>query len=96
MANKYKISKRENHGMGYHSHLMAFPKKGYIRAGYALTHDGSDIYITPHNRQLVRIDDHSINGILKKVGPSFRESYRSISSSDMQRVSNDSIRLGAF
>ena len=54
------ISKRENHGDGYHAHLLVYKQGGYVRGGYALTLDGEDeIVLYEHNaKQHIDVRKH--------------------------------------
>lgn len=81
----YALSKKENHGMGYHAHLLAFPKKGYIRAGYVITRNDSNLYIVEHGSQLFSLAG-KLNGIAREISPYVGRIFGKVASKDMLRV----------
>jgi len=48
-APKYTITKRENHGNGYHAHVIVLKRGGYVRDAYALTLKEGEIVLYGHN-----------------------------------------------
>jgi hypothetical protein len=62
----YGVSKRENHGNGYHAHLMVLQGGGLVRDGYVLTvHEGGVVAFEHNSRQRLDINKHARG--LKKV-----------------------------
>lgn len=45
------IDKRENHGKGYHAHVLVLNNGKYVRSGYLLTYEDEKVYISEHGNK---------------------------------------------
>jgi len=45
---RFIVEPRENHGMGYHTHLRIRKGGNYVRSGYEILSDGEGIYAIAH------------------------------------------------
>ena len=50
MGPTFKVGKRENHGSGYHAHILIYKNGRFVRSGYLLTSDDEVFYVTEHGR----------------------------------------------
>ena len=66
------LGQRENHGFGYHCHILMRCRNRYKRAGYIVTFDNGTFYITQHGiRPMFDFEKHKkwlVNEIRLQTG----------------------------
>lgn len=89
------LTRRENHGMGYHSHLEMLKSGRYIRAGYIITLDNRIVIAVPHNQQLFDIDKKR-NAVIEEIKPYVERTFAGIPQAKLLRPSRDAVHLFAI
>lgn len=85
----YSVSKRENHGMGYHAHLEKLQGSSYVRTGHLFTRANDIIYAAPHGNKGSQLIDLNARqrAVLKEISRTLETVFTGIDDSDMLPVS---------
>tara|TARA_Y100000310_G_scaffold271105_1_gene285424 strand:- start:9352 stop:9768 length:417 start_codon:yes stop_codon:yes gene_type:complete len=92
-APRFAITKRENHGLGYHAHIQMLKSGKYLRAGYIVTLDNNTIMTTPHGRNPLFNIEQRKNAIIKDVKHYSNDIFKGIPLEEMLPVSRNAIPL---
>ncbi len=92
---KYRITRRENHGFGYHFHVEVLKRGKYVRTGHIITYKDGKFYIKKHGRSGKALVDYLkvSSAILGDIKSELEARYQGISNSDYLSPGRDSLEL---
>jgi len=90
----FQVDKRENHGFGYHAHVLIYKNGKFVRSGYMLTYDGSMFYASHHGKDkpLFRLDKFK-SRLLKDIESDLSKLFAGIPYTELARPLRKSVPL---
>lgn len=92
-APKYALTRRENHGMGYHAPLQVLKSGDYVRAGYILSKRGKFLLASPHGGQTLLNIRKKRNAVVREIRNYVGRVFRGVPDSEMLMLPEDSVVL---
>ncbi len=75
---RYLLSKRENHGHGYHAHVLVLNNGKYVRSGYIITKGESGWYLIRHGGSALFDFGKAKKRLLKDIEDELTKVFRNL------------------
>lgn len=85
------IGKRENHGNGYHAHILVLKNGKFVRSGYLLTYEDGTFYVTEHGNKGNTLFDFTKlkTGLLREISNDLPRVFKNIPNNQMLKTFKD-------
>jgi len=95
-APRYALTRRENHGSGYHAHIEMLSGGRYVRAGYVVTVNNGQLVAAPHRGPQLFDIEKRWEVILREVSGYISRLFEGVPRESMLRAPKSFVPLVAI